>query len=277
MSDLPYDRENFCYRHPDRQSFILCQRCGRTVCPQCATQASVGVHCPECMKEAKANAPRRRPALRAVRSIGSPISGTPIVTYAIMAICVLVFLAQQIPGSYVTSLTVYAPALTFSQPWRLVTSLVAHGSIIHILANMYSLFVIGRMLEPTLGRGRYLALFLIGGLGGSVAVLLLAPTSYVLGASGAIFAMLGALVVLVRRIGGNTTQLYIVIAINLAIGFLVSGISWQAHVGGLVVGLAFAAIYVRTRGPRNRLWQALLIGALPVALLAISAAALAIG
>ena len=252
MSDAPDDRDNYCYRHPDRQSYILCQRCGRTICPQCSTQAAVGVHCPECVKEAKANAPRRQPiSIRAARSLrGNP--QLPIVTYVIIALCVLVYAAQFFLGNVITSWLVYFAPYSFAQPWRLLTSLVAHGSPLHLLSNMFSLFIIGRMLEPALGRLRYLALFLISGLGGLAAVALVVPGTPVLGASGAIFGMLGALLVLIRRFGGNATQILVVVGINLALGFFISGIAWQAHIGGFIAGAALTAVFVRTRSVAQR-------------------------
>ena len=274
MSELPDDRDNFCYRHPDRQSYILCQRCGRTVCPACATQAAVGVHCPECVKEARANAPRRPPVqIRAARSLRNS-SGRPLVTYSLIGVATLTFLAQLIFGDRLSIELVYYGPYTFEEPWRMVTSLFAHGSPIHLLFNMYSLFVLGSMLEPVLGRLRFLALFFISGLGGSIAVLLTTFDNTVLGASGAIFGMFGALFIIVRRLGGNTTQLLIVLVLNLAIGFVVPNIAWQAHVGGIAVGAGLAAIYVRTRSlKRQRLQAALFVGVAAV-LLVIAAARL---
>jgi membrane associated rhomboid family serine protease len=184
---------------------------------------------------------------------------------------VVVFILQWVLGPPLTSSLVYYAPATFAQPWRMLTSLFAHGSPMHLLFNMFSLFVIGRMLEPELGRLRFGALFFISGLGGLIAVLLLQPQTLVLGASGAIFGLLGALFVLVRRFGGNTTQLIIVVSINLAIGFFVANISWQGHVGGLIVGALLAAILVRTRNQRQRVLQAAAFIAVGVVLLLIAA------
>jgi membrane associated rhomboid family serine protease len=134
----------------------------------------------------------------------------------------------------------------------MLTSLFVHGSIIHILFNMYSLFVLGPELERLVGRWRFLALFLLSGFGGSVAVLLSSPGSAVIGASGAIFGLFGAYFVIARHLGGNSRQLIIVIVINLVIGFIVPGIAWQAHVGGLLVGALVAFLLVRTRDRSRR-------------------------
>lgn len=274
MTDLPYDRENFCYRHPDRQSFVLCQRCGKTICSACQTQASVGVHCPDCVKLARQSAPQRRPAVVRAQRAWRSDSGKPYLSYVIIAICVVVFAAQFIGGDLVTRQLLFYPPFTLIHPWTILTSMFAHGSIVHLLFNMYSLFVLGSILEPALGKARFAALYFLSGLGGVVAVILLSPGTAVLGASGAIFGLLAALFIIQRRLGGNTTQLVIVIALNLAIGFFLPGISWQAHVGGLVAGALIALVLLKTREPRQATTQKLLLAGIGVALVALGAFAL---
>ena len=265
---------NVCYRHPDRRSFILCQRCGRTICPQCQTAAPVGYHCPECVAEARASAPRTRPAvLTRMRRAGS--SGAPVATYSLIGVTAAVYLLQLVTGGLVTSLLLYQPIITSREPWTMLTSAFVHASPLHILFNMLMLWVFGRILEPLLGRGRFLALYLISALGGSVAVLLLNPTGGVLGASGAVFGLMGALLVLQRTLGSNSRQLLILIVLNLAIGFFISNVSWQAHVGGVVVGAAIGFVISRTRGIRQQRMQLLLIGSVAAALVVITVAALA--
>lgn len=256
---VPADR---CYRHPDRQSWVLCQRCGRTICPECQTQAAVGVHCPECVAEARQSAPRRAPAvLRAFR----PSSSKPVVTYSIMAVAGLVFLLQQVVPGFSQQITFY-PLFTVLAPWTLLTAVFAHASIFHIGVNLLSLYLFGPSLEQMLGRIRYLVLFLLAGLGGSVAVMLLAPTGGVLGASGAVFGLFGAFFVIMRGLGGNATPLLIVIALNLAMGFFFSNVSWQAHVGGLIVGSLVALVFMRTRRASQRTVQVLALCGIAAAL-----------
>lgn len=261
MSEQSGSSDNYCYRHPDRESYVLCQRCGRTVCGECQTQAAVGVHCPECRREAKQNAPRTKPAL--VTAINrARHGGAPIVTYSILAICVVVYLLQQVTGGVVTGALAYHPVLTATEPWRMLTSLFVHSqsSIFHILFNGYALWLFGRMLEPALGRWRFLALYLLSGLGGSAAVLWLSPNTWVVGASGAVFGLFAAMFVIQRGLGGNATQLLIVIGLNLVVGFLPgSNISWQAHLGGLLVGALVAFVLMRTRSPRQSGKQRLLL------------------
>jgi membrane associated rhomboid family serine protease len=251
---------------------VLCQRCGRTICPECQTVAAVGVHCPECVKEARQSAPRTRPAIvTSMRRAGR--SDAPVVTYAIIAVCVILFVAELLTGStrgpVFQSLVSYGP-FTGAEPWRMVTSIFIHLSILHLLFNMYSLYVFGPILERLLGHGRYIALFLLSGLGGSVAVLLIAPGTPVAGASGAIFGLLGAFFVIQRHLGGNNVQLLIVIGLNLAIGFIVPNIAWQAHVGGLIVGGLVSLIFVRTRNRQQRGIQLALLGATLVGLIALT-------
>lgn len=272
MSDSTSTRDDFCYRHPDRRSYILCQRCGRTICPECQTQAAVGVHCPECVREAKESAPRR-----AFRSGSSQ----PVVTWTIIGICVVLFILQNIPGvigDLVNIYGVYRPRFTAVLPWTMITSIFLHGSIIHIALNMYSLLIVGPVLERMLGRGRFLALFLIAGFGGSVAVLLLAPGTAVVGASGAIFGLFGAFFVIQRRLGGTNVQLLVVIGLNLVIGFIPGlNIAWQAHVGGLLAGAAVAAVYLATRREAQKRQQVLGVSLIAVALVAITIARVALG
>lgn len=266
MTD-PASGTSYCYRHPDRESYVLCQRCGRTICGECQTQAAVGVHCPECVREARQGAPRTKP--RAVAAF-SRTSTQPVVTYSIIAVCVVLFLLQLIPGSPVTRYLSYYPLLTQVEPWTMLTSVFVHGSPFHLLVNMFSLFIFGAILERLVGRARFLALYLVAGLGGSVAVLYLSPDRGVLGASGAIFGLFGAFFIIQRRLGGNNVQILVLLGLNLAIPFFVPGISWQAHVGGLVTGLAVALVYLRTRRPNQRTAQFLMVAGIALVLIVAS-------
>lgn len=273
--------DNFCYRHPDRQSFVLCQRCMRTVCPECQTQAAVGVICPECLaRQAKAQTPAQRKAERRwsrPRALTATDS-RPLVTYAIIALTTLAWLIGLIPGVGETvqnALLFWGPSLypeltgTF-EPWRLLTASLVHSGFWHIGLNMLALWMMGRSLEPLLGRWRFLTLYLLSALGGAVAVALLSFTTPVVGASGAIFGLFGALIVIGRHIGANIGGIAIILGINLVIGFIPGfNISWQAHVGGLVVGALVGFIYARTRSVRRRGLQIGLLAALAVGLLAL--------
>lgn len=221
--------------------------------------------------------PRTQPAIvTALRR-----TGAPVVTYAIIALCVLVFAGELIFGSPFINDIVYFAPYTLSEPWRIVTHLFAHSPafpFLHLLFNMLTLFMFGRVLEPLLGRLRFIALYFLSGFGGAVAVLLLAPGTAVLGASGAIFGIVAAYFVIQRRLGFSNPTLLIIIVVNLAIGFFPgSSISWQAHVGGLIVGAAIGLIYIRTRSRAQRTLQVILIAVVAVALAAIIAVRFAIG
>jgi membrane associated rhomboid family serine protease len=281
--DFRRNSDNFCYRHPDRQSFVLCQRCLRTICPECQTQAAVGVICPECLlDQQKAQSPAQR---KAERRWSRPRAVTvadsrPVVTYAIIAITALVYVVTLIPGAgdaVQQALWFWAPDLYPSltgrfEPWRLLTGALVHSSFWHIGLNMLALWMIGRSLEPLLGRWRFLALYLLSTLGGSVAVTLLSFTTPVVGASGAIFGLFGALLVIGRHIGANIAGIAIILGINLVIGFIPGfNVSWQAHVGGLLTGLLVSFIFIRTRAMRQRALQIVLLLAVAGVLLALLA------
>lgn len=243
------------------------------MCVECQTQAPVGVICPECLKEARAQAPRVAKAARA--------AGTPVVTYSLIAITVFVYILQWIPGLNVTEAIQYGPRYSYGEladfglyePWRMITSVFAHdpNSIFHILFNMYTLFIFGQVLERMLGRSRFLALYLLSGFAGSVGVMFWSDIStLVVGASGAIFGLLGAFVAIQRKLGGETRQLFILIAINLVIGFFPGlSIAWQAHLAGLIAGAVIGFILVQTRKPTQRKLQIGLLWAVFAVLLAL--------
>ncbi|MEV7756831.1 rhomboid family intramembrane serine protease [Microbacterium sp. NPDC089180] len=290
--------DNFCYRHPDRQSFVLCQRCMRTVCSECRTPAAVGVICPECMAQQRATqTPAQKKAERrwASRPMSVVSSGRPTMTLGIIAVTGLVYIIGLIPGvgSVLSDLLAFnsffvLPQAGILQPWRLLTVALVHGSFLHMALNMLALWFIGRSLEPLLGRARFLILYLLGALGGSVAVALLAPGVWTVGASGAIFALFGALLVIGRHLGADIRVIAILIAINFAWPFVLAGInaigsgdfasslaaigiSWQAHLGGLVTGAVVGVIYSRTRAQRQRGLQTGLLVAVTVVLVALLA------
>ncbi|MGY3566528.1 rhomboid family intramembrane serine protease [Sinomonas sp. RB5] len=241
-----------CPRHPDRVSYVTCQRCGRPACPECQRPAAVGFQCVDCVRELSgaARAPQTMYGGRA-----QPGS-RPVVTIGIIAVCVLVYALQWIiPGNgvYVDFAYANSAPLTAAEPWRMLTSAFLHsqGFVLHIALNMYMLWLFGQALEPLLGRARFLAVYLLSAIGGSVGFLLLAPGQpvAVIGASGAIFGLFGGLFVVQRQRGGDVRQLVVLIAINAVLGFVVPGIAWQAHLGGLVTGaLTTAAIAYAPRG-----------------------------
>lgn len=270
--------ENFCYRHPDRQSFVLCQRCLRTVCPECQTPAAVGVICPECLRDQrKAASPAQIKAERrwSRRSVATTDS-RPTVTWAIMLVTAIAYVVTLIPGFGTTlerALLFWAPLLYPDvsgafQPWRLVTVVLVHAGFWHVGLNMLALWMLGRSLEPLLGTWRFATLYVMSAVGGSVAVALLSFGTPVVGASGAVFGLFGAILVIGRHIGANIAGIAIILGVNLVIGFIPGfNVSWQAHVGGLVTGALIAFIFTRTRAPRQRMLQIALLSLVGVGLI----------
>ncbi|AJT42249.1 rhomboid family intramembrane serine protease [Psychromicrobium lacuslunae] len=232
-----------CPRHPDRVAYVRCQRCGRPACTECQRQAAVGIQCVDCVRETAKTAPVSRGAFG-----GLARAGRPVVTFTLIGICVLVFIGEWIPGLNLLGQFVYAPVTTETEPWRMVTSIFTHstGFLLHILLNMYSLYVLGTVLEPVLGRLRFSVLFLVSGLAGSVGVLLLGePGQGVVGASGAIFGLFGALFVLQLKRRGDIRQILVLLVINGVIGFLPgTNIAWQAHLGGLIGGALVGLVLI---------------------------------
>ena len=272
MSNPAYDSSNTCYRHPDRQSFVLCQRCGRTICPECQTPAAVGVHCPECVREQRAQFSANR------RASGGP-SGFTVArrrfamldqkaTVVIIAVSVAVWLLDQVSGRFLTNLFAYYTPLVGTQPWRLVTGLFVHSSFLHVAFNMFAVFIFGRMLENLLGSWRFLALYFLAGLGGDLAVSWLSPATPVVGASGAVFGLFAAFFIIQRSLGYNAVQLLVVMGLNLVVGFLPgTNVSWQAHVGGIVLGFVTGFVFSKTRNVRQRGLQLGLLVALALVVL----------
>ena len=266
-SDEQYPKPR-CPRHPDQVTYISCQRCGRPTCTKCQVSAPVGVRCVDCAKEYR----RTKPVARTVAGARiAPTLGTTTATKTILWICIGAHLLSLLLPAVQREL-MFVPALGAIQPWRFITSAFLHASFLHIALNMLALWMLGQGLEPVLGKARFVALYLLSAFGGSVAVLLLASPYRVdwftgaVGASGAIFGMFGALFVLQKKADADLRAISILIAVNLAYGFIVSGVSWQAHVGGLVTGALVAYFFVLVAQRRWR-WGAWALSAVVFALL----------
>lgn len=191
------------------------------------------------------------------------------VTYTLIALNVVVYVLQLLDPFLIDSLA-YTPVATLAEPWRMVTSAFAHSqsNYLHIAMNMFSLYVFGKALEPMLGTGRFFSLYLYSIMGGSLGVLFLSsPVTWVVGASGAIFGLMAAYFVVMRSLGNRDPQLLGIIALNLFLGFIVQGVAWEAHVGGLIVGGLVALIYSRTRASNQRSNQVMLLSLLAVVLI----------
>ncbi len=176
------------------------------------------------------------------------------VTLGLVLLNVAIWLLQIIPGSGLTDKLAFVPVSVFVEPWRMITAGFAHdpSNFLHVALNMYSLYIFGSILEPMLGRLRFLAVWLISIFGGSVAVMYLnSPDTWVLGASSGIFGLMASYFVVLRAVGDRSRGLIGLIAINLVFGFLMPGISWQAHLGGLLAGGAMTAVYAQARNKKS--------------------------
>jgi membrane associated rhomboid family serine protease len=241
----------YCYRHPDRETGLSCSECGRPICVDCMTAAPVGIRCPEHSGKPRGTA---RVTTKVKRVSGEGTGA--IVTRVLIAINVIVYVAElaQGAGLYGNSGSIYelgalvinaiysfgaAPGLAHGEWWRLLTAAFLHYGPIHLGFNMLALWLFGGVVEQALGRWRFLLLYLVSGLAGSAGALLANPHAITVGASGAIFGILGALFILEYQATGSFTgQAMTLIALNLALSFAWrSNISWGGHLGGLVGGI----------------------------------------
>jgi membrane associated rhomboid family serine protease len=251
----PYGAAAVCVRHPDRPTGLSCTRCGRPSCTECLREASVGYQCIDCVAEG------RGPARRGATLARSASRGRPLVVPTLIAVNTAVYVLTAIQAGdpmYNSMSRLFrelslVPALVHDgEWWRVLTSGFLHIGPIHLVLNMLALWMLGRDLEIVLGRSRFLALYLVSMLGGAAAVMLFsAPDQQVAGASGAVFGLMGALVVVLRRLRAPAGQVFGIIGINVIFSLTVAGISWQGHFGGLLIGAAATAALVYAP-PRNR-------------------------
>ena len=242
----------YCYRHPDRETGVSCSECGRGICPDCMVFAPVGIRCPDHAGVAQGGARVTTGVRRAAYE-----GGGALVTKTLIGLNVLVFfinLAQGSTLSRVSGSVFEKGALYIGSPftsgladgewWRLITSAFLHGSLIHLGLNMLVLWIVGAPVEQAIGRGRFLALYIVSGLAGSAGALLFSPNAITVGASGAIYGILGAALVLESQgshvLGG---QAFGLIVFNLVLTFAIPNISIGGHLGGLAGGaLAMLAL-----------------------------------
>ncbi|MET0998406.1 MAG: rhomboid family intramembrane serine protease, partial [Marmoricola sp.] len=262
-----------CYRHTDRETWIRCQRCERPICPDCMNSAAVGFQCPNCVREGNRGSRQGRTPYGGQR-VGDP----RLTTFVLIGINVAVWLLVQVTGGRSSTLIDllamrpdglciepggnrflpgasesacnatgfdWLPGVADGAWWQVVTSVFTHEQALHLGFNMLALYFLGPMLENVLGRTRFLALYLVSGIAGSAAVMLLsAPHTLTLGASGAVFGLMGALAVVALKVRGQVQTILMWIGLNLVFTFTVGGISWQGHIGGLVGGALIGAAMV---------------------------------
>jgi len=275
-----------CYRHPGRESHIRCQRCERPICPECMTPAAVGFQCPECLAQGRRS--QRSPRTAYGGLIPSNAMGTSI---ALIAINVAVWLAINATGGQSSRLlgwlalsprgrcdaadgggyfpgaghrlcdlaanARWVPGVSDGAVWQLLTSTFTQVTVAHIFFNVLNLFILGPQLERVLGRARFLALYVLSGLAGSAMVYAIGPADgSTIGASGAVFGLMGAFLVLAIRSRLDVPGMLVWLAISFAYSFAMPGISWQAHLGGFLGGSATAAVLLLAPRARRTAVQA---------------------
>jgi membrane associated rhomboid family serine protease len=223
-----------CYRHSNRETGVSCSNCGRPICPDCMTSTSVGMRCPECAKQKTK-----------VRTAAT-LTGAPQLTYVLIAINVAAFVATFAGGGGVSGRAgsvyahglLYGPYVADGEWWRIVTAGFLHAGLLHIAFNMYFLYFLGTLLEPAIGKLRFGIIYFVSLVGGSFGALLLSPNTAVVGASGAVFGLMGAAILAMRARGIDPMQsgLGVTLLLNLAITFLIPGIAIGGHLGGLASG-----------------------------------------
>ncbi len=244
----------YCYRHPNRETFVSCSECGRPICAECMTAAPVGQRCPE-----HSGKPQGASRISSGMRRGAFEGTGALVTKALLAINVLIYVITAAQGGGLNApggklfydWLLYGPAVANGDWWRLFTSAFLHAGLFHIAFNMYFLWFVGSAVEQALGRGRFILLYIVSALAGSAGALVWTPTAFTVGASGALFGLLGAALVLERQrnfvLGGSALAL---IVINLLFGLvpsLVPGstirISIGGHIGGLIGGILCTLVF----------------------------------
>jgi membrane associated rhomboid family serine protease len=269
----------YCYRHPDRETMVTCSECGRPICTECMSFAPVGIRCPDHSGQAQ-GAQRVTQGLRRASFEGTGA----IVTKVLIGINVGIYLLELAAGGNINGTgnriylegVLFGPLVAAGDWWRLFTSMFLHYGPIHLAFNMLALWWFGSAVEGVLGRGRYLLLYLVSGLAGSAGALLFSPESPTVGASGALFGILGAALVLERQrtyvFGGGALG---IIALNLVFTFAIPGISIGGHLGGLAggaLGMLALSRLGRAHAVYGRPGVAGLLGLLAIGLISIAVA-----
>jgi membrane associated rhomboid family serine protease len=242
-----------CYRHPKREAPLRCTRCERPICLEDAIDAPVGFLCPDDAKQS----PR-------VRRAQAAFDGSRPITTGLLGVIAIVFILQQVPGSgetVATSLGLFGPAVAAGEWWRMVTSGFIHFGIIHVAFNGYMLWQLGGQLEGALGRSAFAGVYMAGLLGGAAGAIVLEYQFLAGGASGAVFGLIGAGLLLMRQRGmaPMRSSLGQLLLLNVVFTFVVPGISIGGHAGGLLGGgLAFLALGAAGDHQRNA-WRAALV------------------
>lgn len=283
-----------CYRHHDRETHIRCQRCERPICPDCMRQAAVGFHCPECVAEGSRSVRSPRTAYGGKRP-SNPALTSQVLIGLNVAVWLLITATGGRASEWLERFALYplgrcesfdrifpgvseqtcagggvqwVDGVASGAVWQLLTSMFTHVDLMHIGFNMLALWFLGPQLELAVGRVRFLALYFLSGLAGSVFVYWLSGVhSSTVGASGAIFGLIGGLLVIAVKVRADYSQLLLWLGLNVVITVFGRGfISWQGHLGGLVGGVLVALVLAYSPRENRARWQGLGLGMLAAVL-----------
>jgi membrane associated rhomboid family serine protease len=270
-----------CYRHPNRETGVSCSNCGRPICPECMTSTPVGMRCPECA--------RQKTKVRVGQAAFTPTAVKMPATIGLIAINVIVFLIELAGGgtgslsgggTVIHDAGLRGPDVASGDWWRVISSGFLHAGFLHLLLNMYVLYIAGSILEPGIGTPRFLGIYFVSLIAGSLGALVVDPNSLTVGASGAIFGLMAAVVVIARGRGVEqlASQFGLFIVLNLVLTFSISGISVGGHIGGLIGGTvaALLVLFVERRLRGRRVGFGLELAGIVVMIAATFAGALAV-
>ncbi len=240
--------EPVCVNHSNQVTYVRCSRCENYICTDCMRSASIGYKCPSCASD----------STQVIKGINRnrfiPSQKNTQVTKFLSISLLVVYVFQFLLGDVlIANFALFAPSVTNGQWWLLITAGFLHGSIIHLLFNVYILWVLGSQLENIVGKAKFIIIYFGSLLGGSLASYLFSPIgSYSIGASGAIFGLMGAMLVVGRKRNLDISQITTLVVINVVIGFVLSGIDWRAHLGGLAAGALITWVLINATSLKGK-------------------------
>ena len=240
--------EPVCVNHSSQVTYVRCSRCENYICTDCMRSASIGYQCPSCASDST-------PVIQGInrnRFISSQKNTqvTKFLSISLLVVYVFQFLLGDV---LIANFALFAPSVTNGQWWLLITAGFLHGSIIHLLFNVYILWILGSQLENIVGKAKFIIIYFGSLLGGSLASYLFSPFgSYSIGASGAIFGLMGAMLVVGRKRNLDISQITTLVVINVVIGFVLTGIDWRAHLGGLAAGAFITWVLINATSSKGK-------------------------
>lgn len=243
---------SYCVNHHAKATRVLCNRCLNPICPECMVVASVGYQCPNCAKDSQIII-KPGNSRRYVNRQATTWTKRLVIFISSIYILQLVTRFLIAPNWIVFMFGLHPPAVSNGELWRLITATLLHGSLLHLGFNMLALWILGTQIEQYLNAKKFIYLYFASALGGSLFSFFFSPpATFSIGASGAVFGLMGAMVVIGKKINADVSQIMILLGINLVIGFTLSGIDWRAHLGGLITGFVVTRFLLTPFGRKNK-------------------------